>query len=690
MKIRWLILFFPAVSMIVLSLAVMQHAAKAAPPQGAPVARSAKAAPAAPLNSAGAMAIPATMLAVNSDKPVSERIVHYEIDAKYDAVKHIVDATEVLTYHNVTGQALDHFPFHLYQNAFQQKATWVNEAKLMGSRDTGYAKWEDKDYGSEDIKSLEVVGQGDLTAQLHYIAPDDGNKDDKTVVDLPLRKPIALGEYVQFKMTFQTKFPETQARSGWKRDFVLGGQWFPKVGVFWHGAWNCHQYHAMTEFFADFGVYDVKLTVPQYEVVGASGVKLSEANNPDSTKTLTYHGDDIHDFAWTASPRYKVKEDGVYQGQMGPVQMRILMQPAHWSQMERHEKILRESLDHFERWYGPYPYKTITLVDPEPDSAAGGMEYPTFITGDSSWFMPEGLHLPELVVEHEFGHQYWYGMVATNEFEDAWLDEGINSYSEVKVLDSILGKNTSMINLAGATLGEREGQRLSYSSVADLDPIAQKAYDYYGFNSYGGITYGKTASVLLTLESIIGEDTMAKAMHVYFMKYRFTHPTKEDFLKTIEEVSGRDLKWYFSQAIYGSPVMDYKVMKIESFPVNWYEEPKKGAEKDDKNTVYRSFVWLQRKEDFVMPVDVEIKFENGDKIREHWEGVSRWTRLGPYEKKTKVASAEIDPDHKIHIDRNDFNNSYTAEPNSKPARKVSNYWLFVTQWVSQALAWWAV
>ena len=692
MKIRWMILFFPVVSVIVLSLAVIQHAAKAAPPQGAPAASAGKAAPAAAASkSAGALAIPDTTLAINSDKPMSERVVHYEIDAKYDATKHTVDATEVLTYHNLTGQALDHFPFHLYQNAFQPKATWVREAKRDGNRDTRYDKWEDKEYGSEEIKSLEVVGQGELTAQLQYIQPDDGNKDDKTVADVHLPKPVAPGESVQFKITFHDQMPETQARSGWKRDFVLGGQWFPKVGVWWHGAWNCHQYHAMTEFFADFGVYDVKLTVPQYEVVGASGVKVSEVSNPDSTKTLTYHGDDIHDFAWTASPRFKVKEDGVFQGQMGPVSLRILMQPAHWSQAERHEKILKETLDHFERWYGPYPYKTITLVDPEPDSAAGGMEYPTFITGDSNWFMPEGLHVPELVVEHEFGHQYWYGMVATNEFEDAWMDEGINSYTEVKVLDSILGQKTSIMNLAGATMGERESQRLGYIGMADIDPIAQKAYDYYSFNSYGGITYGTTASVLLTLENIIGEDTMQKAMHVYFMKYRFTHPTKEDFLKTIEEVSGKDLRWYFNQAIYGSPVMDYKVLKIESFPANWYEEEKKksAGKKDDKNTVYRSSVWLQRKEDFVMPVEVEIKFDNGEKIREHWDGVSRWTRFG-YEKKAKVVSAEIDPDHRTHIDRNDFNNSYTAEANGKPARKVANYWLFMTQWLSQALAWWAV
>jgi hypothetical protein len=687
MKIRWMIVFFPVVSVIVLSLLVKEHAAKAAT-QGAPNPVAAPSTLQASSNNTGALTIPDTTLAINSAQPMSQRVVHYEIDAKYNAVTHNVDATETLTYHNLTGQALDHFPFHLYQNAFQPNSTFVREAKILGSRDTSYDNWEAKEYGSEDIQSIEVMGQGDLTSQLRFIQPDDGNKDDKTVVDLPLAKPIAPGGYVQFRIAFQTKFPETQARSGWKRDFVLGGQWFPKVGVWWHGAWNCHQYHAMTEFFADFGVFDVKLTVTQFEVVGASGVKVAEVSNPDNTKTYTYHGDDIHDFAWTASPRYKVKDDGVYQGLMGPVEMRILMQPAHWSQVGRHERILKESLQQFESRYGPYPYKTITLVDPEPDSAAGGMEYPTFITGETSWFMPEGLYMPEIVVEHEFGHQYWYGMVATNEFEDAWMDEGINSYSEVKVLDALLGKKTSGINLAGATLGEREYQRLSYIIAADLDPIAQKAYEYYNGDSYAGVTYGKTASVLLTLEGIIGEDTMDKAMRAYFMKYRFTHPTKEDFLKTIEEVSGKNLRWYFDQAIYGSQVMDYKVLMIESFPVNWYED-KNSARKEDKNTVYRSYVWLQRKGDFVMPVDVEIKFDNGEKVREHWDGVSRWTRF-MYEKKAKVESAELDPDHKIQIDRNDFNNSYTAEEHGKPARKLTNYWVFMTQWLGQALAWWAV
>jgi len=683
MKIRWKVTALLALLALSFAAFLNRKTVTAAPQAAAPAKAS------SPATLESGLTIPDTVTAINSKDPLSQRVVHYEIDAKYDAVKHTIDATEVLTYHNLTSQPLDSFPFHLYQNAFQPNATFVRDAKLMGTRDTGYDNWDPKEYGSEEIKNFEVVGQGDLTKDLHYIAPDDGNKDDKTVVEVKLPKPIPANAFVQFKIAFHDQMPETQARSGWKRDFLLGGQWFPKVGVWWHGAWNCHQYHNTTEFFADFGVYDVRLTVPQFEVIGASGIEVSNVTNPDGTKTVAYHGDDIHDFAWTVCPRFKVKES-TYQAQMGPIQLRFLMQPAHWDQVDRHEKITRESLDNFEKLYGPYPYKTLTVVDPEPGSAAGGMEYPTFITGDTNWWMPDGIYLVELVVEHEFGHQYWYGMVATNEFEDAWMDEGINSYTEVKVMDAVLGKKTSVFDFHGITAGERDGQRLNYISVADRDPMAQPAFDYVSSGSYAGITYGKTACVLLTLEGIIGEDTMAKAMHAYFMKYRFTHPTKEDFLKTIEEVSGKDLRWYFNQAVYGSQVLDYEVLNVNSYPMNWFEQHQdKKDRKEDKNTLYQSYVTVHRKGTFVMPIEVEVKFDNGEKVREHWDGQSRWTRFG-YQKKAKAISAEIDPDHTVQLDRDNFNNSFAVEPNEKPTNKLANYWLFVSQWLSQAIAWWAV
>ena len=633
------------------------------------------------------LSIPNTTSAINSPTPMSQRVVHYEIDAKYDAKAHTLEANETLTYHNLTGQPQDTFPFHLYLNAFQPKSTWVREGKREGTRGQDFDKWDPESYGAIEIKSLEVTGQGDLTSQLQFIHPDDENKDDRTVVQVRLPKPIPVDGYVQFKIKFRDQFPKTLERTGWDRDSILGGQWFPKVGVWWHGAWNCHQFHAYTEFFADFGVYDVKLTVPQNEVVGASGIEVSSIDNPDGTRTLAYHGDDIHDFAWTASPHYKILED-TFSGMMGPVKIRIMLQPGHMFLAERHNRITHQVMDHFERWYGPYPYKTVTVVDTEPGSQAFGMEYPTFFTAGGSWFDPEAsLGEPEGVIEHEYGHQYWYGMVATNEFEDAWMDEGINQYTEVKVMDSLFGPSTSIFNhLWGITAGEREADRIFMLPSADFDPMTRKGWQFADSGSYGGITYGKTAVVLLTLEGIIGEDTMRQAMHTYFMRYRFTHPSREDFLKTIEEVSGKDLRWYFNQAVYGTQVMDFQVHKVSSVPVEWYKEDLKEKKGE---TQYIDNVWIQRKGEFVIPIDVEIRFDNGERVREHWDAQDRWVRY-EYEKKAKVAAVEIDPDHKLQFNRDNFKSDYIAKANMAPARKLVHYWEFISQFVAQVLAWFLV
>ena len=158
-----------AVSASVAVISIGQKAAFTATPQASAPANVAVST-ASPAQSV-AMAIPDTTIAINSPTPMSQRIVHYQIDAKYDPPTHAIDATEVLTYHNLTGQALDHFPFHLYQNAFQPNSTWVREAKRDGSRDTGYDKWDPKEFGSEEIKSIEVVGQGDLTSAIAFHRP---------------------------------------------------------------------------------------------------------------------------------------------------------------------------------------------------------------------------------------------------------------------------------------------------------------------------------------------------------------------------------------------------------------------------------------------------------------------------------------------------------------------------------------
>jgi hypothetical protein len=683
-----------------------------------------------------------TTIATNSPngQPLSTRIVAYNIDARLDTDKKSLDATEILTYKNLTGQSLNTIPFHLYLNAFRPESTFTSETHFNGGvRDTESGNdYPAEKLGSITISHIDADGYGDLTSAMHFIAPDDGNSQDHTVAEITLPHSLAPNESITFRLTFHDQFPLSVARNGYKRDFIMGGQWYPKPGVFWHGAWNCHQYHATTEFFSDFATFKVNLTLPRRYIVGASGVPTGEVINPaargkEDSKTVSFYGEDIGDFAWAASPNFTVT-DGTFLSSLGPIKIHVLALAAHPKAGARYLDILQKTLAQFNQRYGPYPYKIITLIDPEPGSEMGGMEYPTLFTADTSWYDPT--YLTEVTVEHEFGHQYWYGMVATNEFEDAWLDEGINSYTEVKVLDAILGRNTSLFNRPYTNAGDYELQRLQYLFLPDYDTVTRWAFKFRDSVSYGGITYGKSATLLATLEGLIGRDTMDEAMRTYFLRYRFTHPTTEDFLRTIEEVAiargkaiattppapiastrpstmesevvtpsvtftssppftstgnpdyasapatNSSLRGYFNQAVYGTQILDYTVDGISSDPLQWWlPEPE-----EKKQIQYLSTVYLHRKGDFILPVTAEIVFDDGTHIRERWNGVDRWTKF-TYTRSAKIISAEIDPDHTIFLDSNLFNNSYTTVSNPIPARKLTNLWLSFNQFIAQLVAW---
>lgn len=634
-----------------------------------------------------------TSLATNAARPLSERVVAYNIDAKIDPVKHTVDATETIAYRNLTGQRLTSFPFHLYMNAFRPESSFSRETAEGGSIRQEEREYPEKRIGTIAIASITADGFGDLTRAQHFTAPDDGNMDDHTVMEVPLPHPLEPGETITFHIAFHDKFPESIARNGYKRDFMMGGQWFPKVGVFWHGAWNCHQYHATTEFFSDFGTYNVKLTVPENYTVGTTGVSTGTTRNGGS-KTMSFYAEDVHDFAWAASPRFQETTE-TYLSSMGPVRIRVLSLQSHPEAGPRYAAILRQTMAKFEQWYGPYPYKQITVIDPEPGSGMEGMEYPTLVTGGTSWMEPTWSRLLEVTAEHEFGHQYWYGMVATNEFEEAWLDEGINSYTEVKVMESLFGKDNNMLGGRYANMGGRGTQRYEYLLAPDYDPLTRFAYKFRNANSYGGVTYGKTASALLTLEGLIGEETMREALHTYFTKYRFTHPTTDDFLREVEQTAiarhrveaaggiSPTLRFYFHQSVYGTAMLDYAIDQAASEPVQWWKpEPK-----DTKNTEYLSSVIVHRKGDFILPVTVEVKFEDGSSTRLWWDGADRWKKFTFTKRGVKIASAEVDPDHIVLLDKDQFNNSYRVKPDNTAAYKLTTLMLFVEQCLSQFATW---
>ncbi len=574
-----------------------------------------------------------------------------------------------------------------------------------------YGDYAKEKTGSITLSQIDADGYGNLLPTLKFRAPDDGNLNDHTVAEITLPRPLAPNDSVTFRFVFRDRFPLSVARNGYKRDFIMGGQWFPKIGVFWHGAWNCHQYHATTEFFSDFGTYNVRLTLPRNYIVGASGVPTGQQINTDGTKTVSFTGEDIHDFAFAASPHFDVT-DAIYLSALGPVQIHILALAAHPGIGQRYLDISRRSLAEFERRYGPYPYKILTVVDPEPGSEMAGMEYPTLITGDGEW--SGAIKLLDVTTNHEFGHQYWYGMVASNEFEEAWLDEGINSFTEVTTLVSILGAETSGLGERYANFGDASYQRVSYFLAPDFDPVTRTAWKFRNSTSYGAVTYGKSATLLGTLQGLLGRDTMDKAMRIYFERYRFKHPTTEDFLRTIEEVAIADgkavaspsdiaslngprplnipglpestvpainssLRPFFNQAVYGTQMLDYAVDGFSSEEVSQSGSPNTPKQ-------YLSTVSLRRKGDFILPVTADIVFEDGSRVREHWDGADRWTRF-TYTRNAKIVSVEIDPEHLIPLDRDLFNNSRSKHPDAVPGNKLVAIWLAFQQFAQQLLAW---
>jgi hypothetical protein len=530
------------------------------------------------------------------------------------------------------------------------------------------------------------------------------------VARVTLPSAVGPGGAVSVEITFRAQLPEVFARSGYKRDYYLVGQWFPKLGVYEPagmrgratGGWNCHQYHANSEFYADYGVFKVDITVPSRFVVGATGVRKGRVVNQDDTVTYFYEQADVHDFVWTADPNFiRVKRTftparevsaeeyartaarlgrTLDEVKLSDVEITVLMQPAHMPQLEKHVDAAKAGLKYFGLWYGRYPYQTLTVVDPPQDaSGSAGMEYPTLITAGTSYaqnFAPmSGVRGVEMVTVHEFGHQFWYGMVGNNEFEEAWLDEGVNTYSTGLVMEKAYGADQSMGQFLGMRIGEMDlVQAVLTSNKTDV--IAKPAWGYGG--DYSFYAYQKPGAVLRSLHHILGDETMGRVMRTYHERWRFRHPGTADFFAVVNEVSGRDMTWFLQQAIYGGHVLDYAVDAVSSVPApkalgvferNGKKEtvnPSKNDTEAKTNGPFESRVLVRRLGDFVAPVEVAFKFEGKPVERVTWDGRDTFKRFVMV-RPEKLEWAAVDPDRKLVLDAHWINNARRVEPDTRAA-----------------------
>jgi hypothetical protein len=588
----------------------------------------------------------------------SPRAANYKLTAKLDPLRHQLAATETLTWTNTGTTEVDVLPFHLYLNGFK------NEQSLFMRSSGGMlrqARASETGWGWIQLDAVHLGG-ADVTAKLRTPA---GAAGDETVVELPLAEPVAAGATIELDFKFTVQLPEVFARTGYKGDFHMVGQWFPKIGVRvgppGGERWECQPFHANTEFFADFGTYDVALTVPTSYVVAATGVLTNAVDAGRGWRTLTYHAEDVHDFAWMADPYMEVLSGQAKLVDEGTVEVRVYFRPEQRDFARRHLEAATGAIEKFSQMFVPYPWPIMSVIDPPVDAAAGagGMEYPTLVTtaGDSVFARP-GIKVPEYVTVHEVGHNWFQGILASNEAEEAWLDEGVNEWADGRVMAELYGQRTSLVDWMGWQADMGAVMR-AIASDDNPSPIAAAAYAFVDNRAYGEATYSQTSRALATLEHTVGPQRFAAAMKAYAKAYAFRHPTGRELFDTLASELGQDLTWFFAPVFHEVGGLEFALRSAECRPVHAVRgvfgegNARKTVSEVDApdTTTWRCEVVVQNTGAIHVPVDLELRFADGSSKVLRWDdrGAGSWERF-VIERSSRLVEVRLDPENKIALD----------------------------------------
>lgn len=531
-----------------------------------------------------------TLLALPSfafAQPYFQQQVDYTIDVRLDDVGHMLHAQERFTYTNNSTTTLDTLWIHLWPNAYRDRTTALCEQlDRMGDLDLHFATeaergWIDSlDFQSNDVK---------LAWGYHPEHPDIG------WIKLPT--PLVPGTSVTITTPFRVKIPDGKfSRLGHTEQAYYITQWYPKPAVFDAQGWHAMPYLTLGEFYSEFGSFDVSITLPANYVVGATGelqnaeerawmdslamdrsaqrgsLPMAKANDfPPSdaaTKTLRYRQDRVHDFAWFADKRFLVRRSSVFLPRSErTVNTWVLFTPRNRLVWEEAVNYVNEAVKHYSEWVGDYPYSACTAVD-GTISAGGGMEYPMItVIGNTD----DAMALDE-VITHEVGHNWFYGILGSNERDHAWMDEGMNSFVELRYMrkrypgqPAVLAQGIPQFFLGQDVVGHRDmsEQAFRLNARRNLDQPPNLTSDDFTPTNYGLDVYMKTALVMDHLFAYLGDETFDLCMHAYYDEWKFKHPQPGDMRTIFERESGKDLSWVFDEFIGGDRKVDVRASRLK-------------------------------------------------------------------------------------------------------------------------------
>jgi len=516
--------------------------------------------------------------------------VNYKMQVRLDDSKHELFADEIIEYKNNSPKELNVIYMHVWPNAYKDNTTELAKQQLEnGDTKLYYSKAEDRGY--IDMLDFKVDTK---SVKWEFL------KDTIDVCKIYLNEPLKSGGKINISTPFHVKIPSGEfSRLGHIGQSYQITQWYPKPAVFDRNGWNYMPYLNQGEFYSEFGSYDVQIIVPKNYVLGATGdmvdgeAELQWLNNkveetkrinnfnsgdlsfPESdkeTKTLHFKQSNVHDFAWFCDKRYHVLKGEVTTPHTNHVVTTwVMFTNSEGNLWKDAIKYVNDAVYYYSLWNGDYPYNHCTAVD-GTISAGGGMEYPniTVIGKSGSAFTLD------VVIAHEVGHNWFYGMLGSNERVHPWMDEGINSFNELRYIRKKYPdrKLVGDFNEGIAHLFDLDGYnrhtQYYYTYILDaaknLDqPIEYPAYKYTELN-YAGVVYSKTAVVFDYLMAYVGEAEMNKAMQKYFDEWHFKHPEPNDLRKILEQETGKNLAWFFDDLINSTKKLDYKISSVKKLP----------------------------------------------------------------------------------------------------------------------------
>jgi hypothetical protein len=487
-----------------------------------------------------------------------QQAVDYKMSVELMPKDHSFKGAQTLTYYNNSPDTLKDLFYHLYFNAFQPNSMMDTRSrnipdpdKRVGSR---IEKLGEDEQGKQKVLSLTFNGTG---CYFEY---------HQTLLKVILPSPILPGDTALLQMEFEGQVPVQIRRSG--RDNAEGidytmSQWYPKIAAYDKDGWHAYPYVAR-EFYAPFGTFEVEITVPEKYKVAATGslqnfenywledsrdgklISYALTASENEKRIWKFKAENVHDFAWAADPEY-LHEAQVFDKDLS---LHFFYLPDYKENWHRLPRYTAQFFEEMNSKFGRYPYPQFSAIQ----GGDGGMEYPmcTMLKGTGNIAGLIG------VTVHEGAHNWYYGIIGSNENNYPWMDEGFTTFAEEEVLNAI-----SREPKVNPHKGAYSNHNYLVGKPNLLEPLSTPA-DYYGTNVAHGISaYSRGSLFLAQIRYIIGQESFDKAMLDFFNSWRFKHPKPSDMLRTMERESGLQLDWFYHFWVETTKTIDYGIKSID-------------------------------------------------------------------------------------------------------------------------------